>query len=181
MFQKYLKQLNLPESYVSITLGFLVVIVGGLLVYNNFIKGKLPESAVKEVSTEEKQEQKMVSLPATHKVEANENLWVIAEKYYKSGYNWVTITQENKLTNPNKIEVDQELVIPKADAIKPERDNVSATSTEAQKTYTIVTGDSLWSIAGEELGDGYAWVKIAQINNLINPNLIHAGNVLKLP
>ena len=48
-------------------------------------------------------------------------------------------------------------------------------------SYTVKEGDTLWSIACQAYGDCYAWVKIAKSNNLINPDLIHPGNVFNLP
>ncbi len=48
-------------------------------------------------------------------------------------------------------------------------------------TYEVVKGDSLWKIAVRAYGDGYQWVKIARENKLVNPNLIHPGNLLALP
>jgi nucleoid-associated protein YgaU len=48
-------------------------------------------------------------------------------------------------------------------------------------SYTVVKGDSLWSIAVKAYGDGYKWVSIAKANKLDNPNVIHAGNVLVIP
>lgn len=45
----------------------------------------------------------------------------------------------------------------------------------------MVKGDHLWGIAVRAYGDGYKWVEIARENNLVNPNLIHPGNVLSLP
>ncbi|MBI4991148.1 LysM peptidoglycan-binding domain-containing protein [Candidatus Gottesmanbacteria bacterium] len=105
----------------------------------------------------------------------------MAEKYYQSGYNWVTLAKENNLSNPDLIYVGQVLNVPKAETIKPAKGEISAVSTEPPKTYTVVAGDNLWNIAVRELGDGYAWVKIANANNLANPNLIHPGNVLTLP
>jgi hypothetical protein len=50
----------------------------------------------------------------------------------------------------------------------------------ASKTYTVQAGDSLWKIAQKEYGDPYKWVNIAKKNNLVNPDLIFAGNVLKI-
>lgn len=179
MLNKYLKQLSLPESYISITLGFLVVVVGGLLAFNYFSKNKVGQQP-SDTTSEQMQEEKL-ELPTSHTVVAGETLWAIAEKFYKSGYNWVTIAQANKLANPDAIEVGQVLNLPEAETIKPATGEISAVATEAPKTYTVVAGDYLWKIAVEQLGDGYAWVKIAQANNLVNPNLIHPGNVFTLP
>lgn len=49
------------------------------------------------------------------------------------------------------------------------------------KSYTVVRGDSLWKIAVAVYGNGYRWSEIAQLNNLDNPDIIHAGNILQLP
>lgn len=48
-------------------------------------------------------------------------------------------------------------------------------------TYTVVKGDTLWDISIRAYGDGFRWVDIAAENELVNPNLIHAGNVFVLP
>jgi nucleoid-associated protein YgaU len=39
----------------------------------------------------------------------------------------------------------------------------------------------LWTIAVRAYGDGYKWTEIAKANKLVNPNLIHPGNVFVLP
>ena len=49
------------------------------------------------------------------------------------------------------------------------------------KSYTVVSGDTLWGVATDQYGDGYKWVEIAKTNALVNPDLIHPGNVLTLP
>ena len=182
MWKKFLKNLDLPESFVSITLGFLVVIVAGLLLYNNFARGKEEKTITQQASLQEiQQEKETSSLPTTHSVVENENLWTIAEKYYGSGYNWVTIAAENKLSNSNYIMASQVLNIPKAEVIRPESEKMLATAAEPEKIYTVTQDDSLWNIAVREYGDGFAWTKIAVANNLVNPDIIHAGNVLRLP
>jgi nucleoid-associated protein YgaU len=48
-------------------------------------------------------------------------------------------------------------------------------------SYTVQTGDYLWEIAERAYGDGYKWVEIARANNIQTPDIIHTGNVLKLP
>ena len=48
------------------------------------------------------------------------------------------------------------------------------------KTYTVKTGDSLWTIAANQLGDGTRWKEIKTLNGLTS-ELIHAGQTLKLP
>jgi len=47
--------------------------------------------------------------------------------------------------------------------------------------YTVARGDNLWNISVRAYGNGFAWGEIAQANNLSNPSIIHAGNVLNLP
>lgn len=48
-------------------------------------------------------------------------------------------------------------------------------------TYTVATGDTLWSIAAAKLGDGNRWKEIADLNTLKNADSITPGQKLKLP
>ncbi len=48
-------------------------------------------------------------------------------------------------------------------------------------TYRIQAGDNLWKIAEEQYHDGYQWVAIAKENNLTNTDVINVGNILILP
>ncbi len=61
---------------------------------------------------------------------------------------------------------------------------VPGISTEKEptlKTYRVVKGDTLWSIAEKSYGSGFNWVDIAKENNLSNPNSIEIGQVLTIP
>lgn len=49
---------------------------------------------------------------------------------------------------------------------------------ENHKSYTVQDGDTLWGICKKFLGDGTAYVKIAKINKIPNPNLIYPGQVI---
>lgn len=128
----------------------------------------------------------------TYTVAAGDNLWGIAQKTYKSGYNWVDIARSNKLSNPDDVKVGQKLILPKAEqknaTSEPEWNTKSASSsasTQVEKiapgSYTIKEGDTLWSIAVRSYGDGYQWVKLRDINKLSNPDVILIGANLNIP
>lgn len=50
-------------------------------------------------------------------------------------------------------------------------------------SYTVVSGDSLWKIAKQLLGNGNRWQELYDLNRdkISNPNLIHPGQVLTIP
>ena len=48
-------------------------------------------------------------------------------------------------------------------------------------SYTVVRGDSLWSICKKFYGDGSLAYKLAAANGITNPSLIYPGQVLTLP
>ncbi len=50
-----------------------------------------------------------------------------------------------------------------------------------RRTYTVVKGDSLWRIAEKMYGKGAEFKKIAQANNIANPDLIRPGQELVIP
>ncbi len=51
----------------------------------------------------------------------------------------------------------------------------------APRTYTVVSGDTLWAIAERFYGDGNQYHKIASASGVANPDLIHPGQVLTIP
>lgn len=187
--KNFLKKIKLNESAISMVLGALVIIVVGVLIFNYFKGvGKKETGQIAQNQTEEvvlvEEEGKIVpqGLPTTYKIEEGDNLWKIAEKFYTSGYNWVDIANANNLTNVDLLFVGKELTIPKTEIKEPtmavaEQTDPAITGNQ----YTVLKGDNLWGIALRAYGDGYQWVKIASENNLVNPNLIHPGNVLTLP
>ncbi len=129
---------------------------------------------------------------STYVVAIGDNLWSIAERTYNSGYNWVDIARANKLSNPDNIEVGQKIILPKAEqknaTSEPEWNSKVASpsgATQAAKitpgSYTIKAGDTLWDIAVRAYGDGYQWVKIKNVNKLINPDVILTGAKLNIP
>lgn len=176
MWDTIKKSLNSPDSYVSLALGIAVVFVIGMITFNYF-KAKTQQAAT--TNEEKVQQEASMTLPAKHTVTKGETLWSISEKYYKSGYNWVDVQKANNLQNANVVAEGTELTIPDVKPVTP-MGQISTVQTE-KKEYTVQKGDSLWSIAVSQYQDGYRWGEIARANNLKNPNIIHAGNVLTLP
>ena len=119
---------ELSESYISIGLGLLVVIVVGILLYNYFTQRNKTQEAAKNAD-KITQEATMSAKPgSTYTVVAGDTLWSIAEKSYKSGYNWVDIAKANNLKEGDKLEAGQQLVIPEASPILPMAEASAAAS-----------------------------------------------------
>lgn len=97
----------------------------------------------------------------TYIVKAGDTLSAIASKYNTTVAKLASI---NNISNPNLISVGQVL-------------KLKGEATTTVKTYTVVSGDNLSSIAGRF---NTTVDNICKLNNISNPNLIYAGQVLKL-
>lgn len=192
MMKDILKKLNLSESGLSLLLGALVVIIVGVMAFNFFRQSNLPTPPVSEETVSEEEQElttdmsEKVSLPTKHTLQKGEYLCRLAEKYYGDCNLWVLIAKENNLVDADLVEVGTELVIPKANngtlpntgiSTDSERGEIFNDQTEPVE-YTVVKNDNLWNIAVKRCGDGYAWPKIANANQLTNPDIIHNGNKL---
>lgn len=186
--KKVLKQVKSSESTISMFLGIAAVAIVGVILFNYFRNYSTDSQVNKEGGqTVENGEigASPTALPSKYTVAKGENLWQISERFYQSGYNWVDISKANGLANPNIITAGQELTIPKVEAkqitLADQEKTTEQPGAIKGEQYTVVKGDTLWNISVRAYQDGYSWVKIAQANNLDNPNVIHPGNTLVLP
>lgn len=193
-----LKNLKYYESSISMILGVIIIIVVGILIVNYFSANKGETIPSMQITNQ--------SLPATYVVAKGDDLWKISEKYYGTGYSWTKIAKANNITNANQIEAGQILNIPVIEDNTDQKSTPIQSVTPTEKlspspiekptypeytdkinniikdnTYTVEKGDTLWSIAVRSYGDGYKWVDIARVNKLLNPNLIHRGNIFIIP
>lgn len=174
-----ISRMNLKDSYVSLFLGALVVVIVAFLLFfllNGFREVKKINFADLRNQLQNQLNQEQKPNPSstnneqnkTYVVKEGDTLWSIAENKYKDGEKWVEISVINNLSNPDNIIVGTKLTLP---------DNTG----KKLKTHTVTTGENLWKIALNEYGDGFAWAKIATLNHLSNPNWINSGQILILP
>lgn len=100
------------------------------------------------------------SVEAVYTVVKGDTLSGIAIKY---GTTYQKLAAYNGITNPNLIYVGQKIRIP---------------DTSAEMVYTVVNGDTLSGIAAKY---GTTWHKLADYNDIANPNLIYAGQKIRIP
>ena len=174
--KNYFNKLKLQESYASIVLGAIVVIILGLLIANYFTKG----SGQIGTGVSTLQETQQVATPdKLYKVAVGDSLSQIAGRVYGDIQYRPVLARANNITNPDVISVDSNLTIPP----KVEADKIQAEMTTT--SYHVQAGDTLFTIAQKVYGDGSKWNLLATANSvgyLPNGNpLIFAGGDLTIP
>ncbi len=196
--KKLLVRLNdrFPNFLLGLTVFVLVILVGSLFFQSKDLSSlNIPQSITNlfggkaEVSDE--------ATPKTYRVKAGDTLWSIAEEAYGSGYNAYDLARLNNMTDADALNEGTVLSLPALEPKDPTRGEIAGGSyttkqetpqptpqLEAMKpsqTYKIVAGDTLWAIALKNYGNPYKWVELQAVNpSITNPNLIYAGDTLKL-
>lgn len=98
----------------------------------------------------------------TYIVQAGDTLSEIAQRF---GTTYQSLAAINNIADPNRIYPGQEILI-------------DGTATEASAVYyTIQPGDTLSGIASTY---GTTWQRLAEVNGISDPNLIYAGNTIRV-
>jgi LysM repeat protein len=112
-----------------------------------------------------------------HVVQAGDDLWSLAERYYGDGRDWRKIAAANPTVltgGPDRLQIGWRLKIPdlEDDSARP-----------SQRMITVRRGDTLSSIAERELGDASHWTEIFRANRaqLSDPDELAVGTQLALP
>jgi LysM repeat protein len=106
--------------------------------------------------------------PVTYRVQTGDTLASIARKF---GVTLSALQTLNNITNANLIKVGQLLRIPVVTS-------TASAPAVAPRTYTVLAGETLFSIARKL---GVTSTALAELNGITNPNLIKVGQVLKVP
>jgi LysM repeat protein len=110
-----------------------------------------------------------------YRVQSGDTLLRIASKF---GISSSALQSFNSISNPNRISIGQLLQIPTS------TDNTNVAQAQepeepaAQKTYTVVSGDSIWGISRKL---GVLSAALTSLNGINNANFIRVGQVLKVP
>jgi nucleoid-associated protein YgaU len=107
--------------------------------------------------------------------------------YGFDGPAWSSNTQTDEAPPPPPAEESPEVVPAAAEEPLPAAEPEPAPAPPppppppAARTYTVVSGDTLWAIAERFYGDGSKYQVIADASGISNPDLIHPGDELTIP
>lgn len=104
----------------------------------------------------------------TYTVKSGDSWWSIAASQLGDGSRYNELAKLNGKKPTDTIYAGQALKLPVKTA-------------SAAKTYTVKAGDSWWSIAASQLGDGSRYNELAAYNGKTAAGVIHPGDMIKLP
>ncbi|MEX1088052.1 MAG: LysM peptidoglycan-binding domain-containing protein [Phycisphaeraceae bacterium] len=134
-------------------------------------------------------------------VKESDTLWSIARQVYGDGNAWPRIAKANLALNPARLTVGMKLQIPAHDttptgastgATQPRLSTATGQPAGAARqgpaptgtrSVVIRQGDTLFSIARREYGDGQKWDAIYAANRgrIANPNVLPIGKAILIP
>ncbi|MDP3507319.1 MAG: LysM peptidoglycan-binding domain-containing protein [Candidatus Melainabacteria bacterium] len=120
--------------------------------------------------------------PRSYTIRSGDNLWNIAKDNLGDATKWGDIYKMNADVlgaNPELIRPGTTIQLPGAESA----DIASAATPGAAGQYTVQSGDTLWDIAHDQLGDATKWGDIYKANSELigsNPGMIHPGQQLSL-
>jgi len=175
--RRYFKNFNWQESYASLVLGAIIVIILGLLVANYFTRRNQEQIGTGQQTTQTEEQAQQAE--REYKVVKGDSLAKISEKTYGSQEFWPVLASVNNIANPNLIFADTALKLPSKTDVETMKTEMTVTS------YQVQQGDTLFSIAQKVYGDGSKWTVLDKANGvgrLTNGNpLIFAGSTLVIP
>lgn len=171
-------KINWQESYASLILGAIIVIILGLLVANFLTRrGQQQIDGGEQVSQPTQQE--IGTAGGEYKTVAGDSLSAISQKFYQTEEFWPQLAQANKIANPNVLFVDLSLKIPAKSEVESLRGQQVAT------TYNVASGETFFTIAEKVYRDGSKWPVLHQANGsqrLPNGNpLVFADSTIVVP
>ncbi|MGH7203328.1 MAG: LysM peptidoglycan-binding domain-containing protein [Candidatus Levyibacteriota bacterium] len=191
--------LRFGESYTSLILGIIVVIIATALLLS-FVHNKNAKN-VNTPITQDAQNNIELSQKANNMAQKAPSQINDKSQTTTTPTQTVTLTEQPTATpkptaapkpkatpkptakpKPTEVAIAKKSEPTKVPVRKPIPTKVPQFKTDKDNNvWTVQKGESLWTIAEKKYNNGYNWVDIARANNLSNPSTIHAGDKLKLP
>ncbi len=165
------------ESYTSLLLGIIVVIIG-ILFFASLVKShhlqQVTSIATNIIST--------TTVPLHTTTTIAPSMHVAEQLTQQPSFQPSSIPTSTPTPKPSPTEKPSPLPtipspIPTLTAIPTQTQIINT----GQKTYTVVAGDDLWHISEKFYKSGYNYVDIAKANNLENPGNLYSGTKLIIP
>ncbi|HEY9854489.1 MAG TPA: LysM peptidoglycan-binding domain-containing protein [Stenomitos sp.] len=149
-------------------------------------KPEVPKPEPQKAEPPKAEPPKPAPAPApTYTVASGDSLSAIAAATLGDADRWHEIFDLNRdqISDPDLIQPGQVLKLPGGAPAAAAPPPPPAPKPAPGPSYTVKSGDSLSAIAAATLGDANRWHEIFDLNRdqLSNPNVIQAGQVLKLP
>lgn len=196
---------KLRENYLSVALGILVFLVAMTLIFRS---GDGRDEITDEAATDETLQEEMtyvvqpgdsVSSIARDELGSMDYADEIIQLNNLTSPDQIEVGQELMLPSVQddtmmKDTTEDAMTEDEADEAmmeKEQADDSGETTMEAEKTeqtisitgssYTVRKGDHLWDIAERAYGDGNMYTTLIEANNLMNPDRLTEGMVLRIP
>ena len=182
-YQSLLK-ITLIKKMRPFLLGLTILLVTSVTLLNFLPKTKLFQLRAINKNTTKVQP---TPTPRVYTIQEGDDLWIIAQKFYGSGFNAYDIAQANNLDDTENIHPGNKLIIPSVRPKLPTEGEVSqsaATTSQVVQTgtvYVVQPGDFLWKIALNFYGDGLMQNKIIDANHIAYPYNVEVGQKLIIP
>lgn len=170
------------ESYSSLILGIIVVIVGTVLLLS-LVRSRsnvIPRNNESQLSvqTDDSNKNKTTGVPQG----SSENISTPSSQVAAKAPS-ATATPVPTKALPTEKSTSIPTQKPEAGRATPaaQKEQPSTQMVNPGGTYVAQSGDTLWSISEKTYKSGYNWVDIARANKLSNPDYIEKGTKLTLP
>lgn len=167
--------IRLGDSFVSLFLGALVVVVAAVLGFF-YVKLQQPRQELLPPATIARNINVTINLtnPANTQTTVR-TATATPAKAMQPEKRAVQAKPTTAITPLAKMQPEK-----KTPEVKPIVTTQPTTSLRGKK-HIVQKGENLWQIAVKEYGSGYSWVSIAQANHLSNPGVIFSGDTLIIP
>lgn len=146
--------------------------------WNCVLRPPVSDTAVQTTAPVASAQPAQTAQEGSYTVKAGDTLYGIAVAH---GCHWTDLAAWNGIRSPYIIHPGQVLITKKPAAAAQTAEPAQTTPAQQTGVHTVITGDTLWSIAARTMGSGAKWQKLADANGIKFPWIIRPGQVLVIP